>query len=47
MITGTVCFIGGVIVGAVAGYFVKRNNEKRFTAMETKAERIKTAITNK
>ena len=46
MITGTVCFIGGVIVGAVAGYFVKRNNEKRFTAMETKVEKVKDGITS-
>jgi len=46
MVVGIVCFVGGVLAGAVAGYLVKRNNEKRFKAMETKAQKVKDAITS-
>ncbi len=46
MFVGIACFVGGVLVGAVSGYFVRRNNEKRFSAMETKAQKVKDAITS-
>lgn len=46
MVVGIACFVGGVLVGAVAGYFVRRNNEKCFAKIETKAGKVKDAITS-
>ena len=44
MLTGSICFVSGLVIGAVAGYFVENNNEKHFSAIEAKYEQAKAEI---